>query len=747
MFPFSPNRVCTRAQVVTFLWRAAGQPEPKSTACAFTDVKKNAFYYKAMLWAVENGITAGTSGTTFSPNKTATRGQVVTFLHRFAGEPEPELTDCSFTDVKTTAFYYKAMLWAVEQGITNGTSDTTFGPGRDCTRGHVVTFLCRLLAETEEKPMIHASFTGFVGDWTAAPILEGHDWREIVDLEAWLRANSPEDSDKTYAALGWTYLDLADFEVNTDVNRAYAANGTLASLGFLNGCWAGDNPFADQPFREDRIVISPKTRLNSICAMPMQLRNARRVVMTAADAETGALYAAVEAEYVPKAVYDRDYAEWISPMGFLFDGIDSEGNLLPGGTKVTLRFYADLAYGEDPLGAILGEEPETADYERLAAEAEDWLVWSFPVTVDDAAPVFSDAAYDPAGQTLTVTVTDDQYLAAAALFRVLDDPEEGTGDYEQLVFVSCAEDEPGAPVQLVFEDVGPGAYVLSAADYADNEGYARFVLGDSGELCSVTFTCPAGWASEEFCDVCLVSRGEALQLPLLTGDREHSFLGWLREPLEGIVKYSDLEQSGFLEGVLSTEEPVPVTEDLALSPIFRFVSQWSEAEEMISDSWEMRNDFCGTWALGGGPGPEPDQGRFLNADGAAATETTVVDGSVTYLLLPDRSILFSFQPDDGPDWYRIQSLETGKYLVIEDGAPAFLDEDRACSWHVRWVEEDRTAWILTDMGWNYLVYDDSLGAFLLTEEPDFSVQRLLLFGSFPLEYSCCSDPALWEPAG
>ena len=140
---FSPNADCTRGQVVTFLWRAAGSPEPTKTSHPFTDVKESAFYYKAMLWAVENGITNGTSATTFAPGATCTRGQVVAFLWRAKGQPKATVTTHKFTDVKTGAFYYDAMLWAVEKGITKGMSDTTFAPGRTCTRGQVVTFLYR----------------------------------------------------------------------------------------------------------------------------------------------------------------------------------------------------------------------------------------------------------------------------------------------------------------------------------------------------------------------------------------------------------------------------------------------------------------------------------------------------------------------------------------------------------------------------------------------------------------------------
>ena len=150
---FSPSANCTRAQVVTFLWRAAGCPSPKPEGdqkkgpdCPFTDVKKGAFYFDAMLWAVSEGVTTGLTATTFGPNAPCTRGQVVTFLWRAAGEPQPKNTKIPFTDVKKKDFYSTAVLWAVETGVTNGLSATRFGPKQVCTRGQVVAFLQRAIS-------------------------------------------------------------------------------------------------------------------------------------------------------------------------------------------------------------------------------------------------------------------------------------------------------------------------------------------------------------------------------------------------------------------------------------------------------------------------------------------------------------------------------------------------------------------------------------------------------------------------
>ena len=139
---FDPNGICTRAQAVTFLWRAAGSPKPETRTMPFTDVPAGSYYYDAVLWAVENGITKGTSNTTFSPNDTCTRAQIVSFLWRSEKTPVASSRNL-FTDVKPGAYYLDAVLWAVESGITKGTTAMKFSPDADCTRAQIVTFLWR----------------------------------------------------------------------------------------------------------------------------------------------------------------------------------------------------------------------------------------------------------------------------------------------------------------------------------------------------------------------------------------------------------------------------------------------------------------------------------------------------------------------------------------------------------------------------------------------------------------------------
>ena len=138
---FAPGQPCTRAQIVTFLWRAAGSPEPKGAASGMSDVVSGSYYEKAVAWAIENGVTTGTTTSTFSPDATCTRAQSVTFLYRALGKKVE--SSANFTDVKSDAFYTDAVNWAVANNVTNGTSNTTFSPNADCTRAEIVTFLYR----------------------------------------------------------------------------------------------------------------------------------------------------------------------------------------------------------------------------------------------------------------------------------------------------------------------------------------------------------------------------------------------------------------------------------------------------------------------------------------------------------------------------------------------------------------------------------------------------------------------------
>ena len=138
---FMPKNDCTRGETIMFLWKVFGSPEPTQSARPFEDVPASAVYYKAVYWAYENGITSGTSATTFSPDMITTRAHALTFLWRAAGSPEPVTTECPFTDISEEKYYRRSVLWAYENDITYGTTSTTFSPSNTCTRAESVAFL------------------------------------------------------------------------------------------------------------------------------------------------------------------------------------------------------------------------------------------------------------------------------------------------------------------------------------------------------------------------------------------------------------------------------------------------------------------------------------------------------------------------------------------------------------------------------------------------------------------------------
>ncbi|MCH5353518.1 MAG: S-layer homology domain-containing protein [Acutalibacter sp.] len=184
---FSPNQPCTRAQAVTFLWNAKGKPEPTTTANPFTDVTSDKYYYKAVLWAVENKVTSGTSATTFSPNSTCTRGQIVTFLWNAAGKPTA--SGAAFSDVPSTQYYATAVAWAVGKKITSGTGNGKFSPNASCTRAQIVTFLYN---ESGEKVEVEPTY-GENTRWTA----------ELAPVQS--PSNKIYRQQKIWTGPGWLY--------------------------------------------------------------------------------------------------------------------------------------------------------------------------------------------------------------------------------------------------------------------------------------------------------------------------------------------------------------------------------------------------------------------------------------------------------------------------------------------------------------------------------------------------------------
>ena len=180
---FAPKSICTRAEVMTFLWAAAGRPMPRGTTNPFQDVKKSAYYYKAVLWAVENGITAGKTPTSFSPKAPCNRAEVITFLWVYNGKPKQNGAENPFQDVRQNAYYYHAVMWAVSNGITGGVTPTTFAPKNPCTRAQILGFLYKNSRSSSDKAVWTQSFPLWDGDTAVSGKLFCRGNRGYVDYE------------------------------------------------------------------------------------------------------------------------------------------------------------------------------------------------------------------------------------------------------------------------------------------------------------------------------------------------------------------------------------------------------------------------------------------------------------------------------------------------------------------------------------------------------------------------------------
>lgn len=312
----------------------------------------------------------------------------------------------------------------------------------------------------------HATFLAFYGDWTQAPILEQADFRDFLDADYYVNTTVVDEDGNTLADYGDTALDYLDYY--TSPNMGYTLNTSTQELFY----YLGGNILDYEPFVESHISFStPESDgtyyyADAFYLEPYQLRNARHLIMTVTDAETGEVYYVDDTEYLPKAVYDVDAQDWLATGSFMWDGTDADGNYVPSGTVAHVQFDAVLPYSHD--------------------EAEDGTlfedVWSFDVTVDYTAPVIESVVFDPEAETLTVTASDEQYLQAIYLADY---------EYEILDYATFSSDVAGESFTATFDVSGliadgMDSVVVTALDYATNEtdAMAYFTI----ELCNHSHT-------------------------------------------------------------------------------------------------------------------------------------------------------------------------------------------------------------------------------------------------------------------
>ena len=609
-----------------------------------------------------------------------------------------------------------------------------------------------LTPEDEYESEIHATYMGFYGDWTKAPVMEQYDWRDVVELETWLQTTPADDEGNTYYDYGYTYFDFADFEVNTDINLAYVLNYMyLEYYGQLMGGYAGDNLFAyADSFNEKHIAISegPDGICDTLYMMPMNLRNCRHMIMVVSNAETGEVYYVDDTEYLPKAIYDVDYGYWMNTGTFMWDGTDADGNVLPSDTVVDVNYYCNLAYGEDALytGAARDENgmviPEDfVKYANMKADASDYLEWNFQCTVDNDAPEFS-YEYDEATQTLTVTATDNQYIAVIDLY-------EGDELIDEAVF---SEDEAGKTCTAVFENIPSDTmYELDVADYASNIVAEDVILGDV-ETATVKFVFPEGFELDAESNEVVVPVGSTIAMPYLYGEVDGAyFAAWIQTALEAPITGEELDSDEYAwiwDEMYFDEDEFVVEGDVTFYALMERPADIADPHDELALSLYDLTDWSGVWAFNGYDWTAADDASsdyFMTSDlGAFYLDFDNEDEWIEYGYFGDGYLygapddqLFTIETIGVDDYgYTINTIQNadGKYLAITpDGELTLVDEasDDYALWNI-WLDGDLYINVVWNCGDDYvLLFNEETGEFGAVYAEDAIVDEpynLYMFG-------------------
>ena len=362
----------------------------------------------------------------------------------------------------------------------------------------------------------HATLLAYYGDWTDGDVLESCDFRDLIDAEYFVNTEVADEDGYTYADYGYTGADLLEFY--TSPNMAYSAIMFFGEPYDL--VWyLGDNLYDYVPFYEEHVSITTDDTdadgyyANGFYLEPYQLRNCRNLIMTVTDAETGEVYFTDDTEYLPKAYFDEENGAWGASGAFYWDGTDADGEYVPSGTVVNVNFDAVLPYSSDSKDGTLVEN-----------------VWNFNVLVDSTAPVIESAEFDKAAQTVTVTASDENYLANIVIGYPTYDEEWEEYTYEDYDWVSFSSDEAGASFTATFDvseliDEGFEEICVSALDYATNvtEAYVEINPCDHSNT-EIRDAVPAGCETEGYSgDTYCADCGELLAAGKVTEPTGHHY--------------------------------------------------------------------------------------------------------------------------------------------------------------------------------------------------------------------------------
>ena len=504
---FAPNAALTRAMAVTVLYRLAGSPAV-SEPTTFADVPAGQWYSDAIAWAEDNGIVKGVSATKFAPDVNVTREQIATILWRAWGEEIVEADMSEFKDTDSISAYAKdAMNWVVANEIMKGDHKARLNPQANATRAEFAAIMARvsgsdyacgttyvtvpangkktvnvtLTLSKEDKFCLdktfpngsfiegfvefynedcytHATYLAYYGDWTQAPVLEETDYRDVVEAIYWQNTNSAEEGG---------HADKLEFYTNPNV-ALLTDSAITEAYAYL-----GDNMLGEVlPYNPDHAAFSTplsdgtNNYAELLYMTPYMLRNARHLIMTVSNKETGEVYFVDDTEYLPKAIYDVEEEAWMATGLFTWDGKDAKGEYVPSGTVATITYDAVLPYGEK--------------------EVKD--IWGMDVTVDYTAPVIESVEFDAETGTITATASDEQYLQAIYL---------SNADYELLDAAVYSSDKKGESFTATFDvneyiEAGELELWVVALDYATNELEEHVYLFETGKEATITLVTPMG---------------------------------------------------------------------------------------------------------------------------------------------------------------------------------------------------------------------------------------------------------------
>ncbi len=545
----------------------------------------------------------------------------------------------------------------------------------------------------------HATFLAFYGDWTQAPILEQADFRDFLDADYYVNTTVVDEDGNTLADYGDTALDYLDYY--TSPNMGYTLKTSTQKLfNYLGGNILGAEPFVDSHIS----FSTPETDgtyyyADAFYLEPYQLRNARHLIMTVADAETGEVYYVDDTEYLPKAVYDEDYEAWFSTGSFMWDGTDMDGAYVPSGTVAHVQFDAVLPYSHD--------------------EAEDGTlfedVWSFDVTVDYTAPVIEDVVFDPEAETLTVTASDEQYLQAIYLANY---------DYEILDYATYSSDAAGESFTATFDVSeliadGMDSVIVTALDYATNENEMEVLLFETGLDATVTLVTLAGETTYE------LKTGDVFTFPGCDEEYEDAeFLLWTRTQQDVITE----DEIWYIDGMYFEGNELLVSGDDTFYALYT-VGETVELEK-ANYYLDQASDYSGDWAIVGWDYDYTNYNWKIDTPNAIGAECEKVEVAS----LPDAEIgteyvefftnetgiRFTFEKT-GENEYTIKNAKNGKYLALADGALTMVSEAiPSAAWTViADPESDSASQIFNaaepDM---VLVYDDENCAFAIYDDSE-----------------------------